>query len=159
MSSKSPTLIVITGAWIHYDVYVEGTKSLTPDYPVVVVNRPTTGMHPASTDMSEDITAIRKAVTEAIADEGEVVLVMHSIAAIVTAESVIGLTQPEREKEGKRGGIIGNIYIAAVQAPVGSTQLEYILPWFDAKPERASLRETMTHGEVYAEVGLCTVQS
>lgn len=74
--------------------------------------------------MKEDIENIKSTLTK-LADQGnDIVLVMHSAGGLLGNEGAVGLSKPERQAEGKPGGIVAAIYVAAIVPNLGKTILE-----------------------------------
>lgn len=69
--------------------------------------------------MDDDAAFIAKEV-ERLADQGkDVVLMGHSYGGIPVTESTKGLSREERERDGKKGGIVRLAYVTAVVPAVG----------------------------------------
>ncbi|KAF1918103.1 hypothetical protein BDU57DRAFT_444523 [Ampelomyces quisqualis] len=76
-------------------------------------------------DLSEDIAAMDAMVEEAIGTAGNDVIVMcHSWGGIVTGSGLKGLSKTEREKQGKKGGVVRTGYIAAFIVDEGVSLLD-----------------------------------
>ena len=59
---------------------------------------------------------------EKLADEGkDVILIGHSSGGVPLSESTKGLGKEEREKEGKKGGVVRLGYLTALVPPVGTS--------------------------------------
>ena len=59
---------------------------------------------------------------EKLADEGkDVILIGHSYGGVPLSESTKGLGKEEREKEGKKGGVVRLGYLTALVPPVGTS--------------------------------------
>lgn len=69
--------------------------------------------------MYEDAAFIAKHAT-ALADEGKDVLILtHSYGGVPGTESVKGLSKSERQKQGKKGGIVRLAYMTSLTPAVG----------------------------------------
>ncbi|TKA37268.1 hypothetical protein B0A54_11253 [Friedmanniomyces endolithicus] len=74
---------------------------------------------PPLTGWKDDITHIAQTIEQA-ADRGEdVVLVMHSRGGHCGSDAAQGLSKTDREKAGKRGGIVRCVFMCAFAAPEG----------------------------------------
>lgn len=82
---------------------------------------PSNGSNPPPTSLDEDIAVVRDTVT-AISDAGkDIVIISHSWSALPISSALDGLSKTEREKEGKPGGVVKLIFIAAFVIPAGIT--------------------------------------
>ncbi|GAA2781086.1 alpha/beta hydrolase [Crossiella cryophila] len=85
MTTESPTLVLVHGAW-HGAWTWDELIPLLGEWPVVAVELPTLG-DPAA-GLAEDAAAVRAAVT---AVDGPVVVVAHSYGGVVVTEALAGL--------------------------------------------------------------------
>ncbi|KAF2674580.1 alpha/beta-hydrolase [Microthyrium microscopicum] len=123
MSTTKPAIVIIAGSFTpasFYDPVVDKLKSA--GYPIVdVIVFPSIGRRdsePPAT-MYDDANFIRARV-EKLADEGhDMVLVPHSYGGIPASESMKGLAKSQRETQGKRGGVVKMLYVAAIVPAVG----------------------------------------
>ena len=70
--------------------------------------------------MNGDANYIREKLLIPYLNEGnDIVMVMHSYGGECGGQAVMGLTKAERKREGKKGGIIGLIYMTAFMIPRG----------------------------------------
>lgn len=126
-STQKPTIVFIPGAW-HSPEYFSGVISALQGqgYSCVTVSLPSVGQPGASATVADDAVAIQK-VTSKIADEGkEMIIAMHSYGGIPGTESAKGLVKADREKEGKQGGIVGLVYLAAFLLPEGASLVSFL---------------------------------
>jgi pimeloyl-ACP methyl ester carboxylesterase len=137
-TAKKPTLVFVPGAWHPpscYDIIIKILSSPPYSYPCVAITTPTVGAEPPILTLQHDVDAIR-AVTTVLADEGkEILLVMHSYGGLPGSQSCEGLSKTERERQGKKGGVIALVYIAAFVFPEGTTRStrESLPPIIDVK--------------------------
>lgn len=76
--------------------------------------------------MYEDAALIAKEV-EKLADEGkDVILIPHSYGGVPTTQSTKGLSKSERQKEGKKGGVVRIAYMTALVPAVGATGMSVL---------------------------------
>lgn len=76
--------------------------------------------------MYDDAAFIAKEV-EKLADDGkEVVLIAHSYGGIPTSECPKGLGKEERQKQGKKGGLVRIAYMTCLVPAVGSSALNLL---------------------------------
>ncbi|RDW70049.1 hypothetical protein BP5796_08446 [Coleophoma crateriformis] len=89
----------------------------------------------ASSDFQPDVIALRNGLmTLVIEDEREVIVVMHGYSSLPGCEAVRGLSKRDREREGKRGGVIRLVFIMAWLPQEGFQSAERgdtssFLPW------------------------------
>ena len=81
----------------------------------------TVGKKPGLPSVADDAAAIKQTVNK-FADEGkDVVLIAHSYGGTPTSESIKGVSKVEREKEGKKGGVVRVAYMTALVPAVGES--------------------------------------
>lgn len=69
---------------------------------------------PHACDMSKDILAVQQHILRPLIDKGQdVLLVAHSIAGYAGGAAALGLSKTVGTAAGKRGGIVGVVFIAA----------------------------------------------
>ncbi|KAK8038667.1 hypothetical protein PG993_007078, partial [Apiospora rasikravindrae] len=130
-----PTFLFVPGAWHKTWIYDPVRADLAArGYPSTAVELASVGAQdPASTGLEQDIAAIR-AVLEGLMDAGsELVVVAHSYGGIPAAGAVEGLSCAERAREGKKGGVLMVVHLAAFAAPAG-TSLRDNLPGRENPP-------------------------
>ena len=80
---------------------------------------------PHNTTCSTDAEAIRKQIINSIESDGkDVVLICHSYGGVPGGAAAYGLSKTSRAKEGRRGGVIGLIYMCGFLITEGSSLLE-----------------------------------
>jgi len=120
MATTKPTVVCIPGFW-HT---TEGFGSLVAllqkaDYRTVLVDLPSAGAHPGHPDFSQDVAAIRTAVTN-LADAGkDVVVVMHSGGSVSGSEALRDLGKKDRKAAGHLGGAVRLVFIGILLPEVG----------------------------------------
>ncbi|KAH0436183.1 hypothetical protein CcaCcLH18_04473 [Colletotrichum camelliae] len=120
MSSK-PVIVLTPGAWHSPESFeVFQTELHQRGWETRATTNVSVGAEPPTKGMFDDA-ASAHAVIEELADQGrQVVLVAHSYGGIVGAQAVKGLGYKQRAAEGKAGGVIAFVYIAAFVAPTGT---------------------------------------
>jgi hypothetical protein len=121
MSSK-PAIVIVPGSFAPPELYNGVAEPLrTKGYELSIANLKTVGKKPGPLPtIYDDAAAIAEEVTK-FADEGkDVVIIAHSYGGIPTSEAVKGLTKAQREKEGKKGGIIRLGYLSCLVPAVGT---------------------------------------
>lgn len=134
-----PTILLVAGAWHTADYFGPLIKLLeATNYPTVSLGLPSVGASPPVSDFSGDVAAIRTAASELIADDKEVVAVLHSYGGIAGTEALQGLGKAQ---EGKAGRVIALVYIATMLPKKGhsfETHVESVGD-FAWKPAREAL--------------------
>ena len=132
MSAK-PTIVLVPGAWTTPDCFDIVRQQLkTAGYDSEAIATPSVGAEPPTKGLRDDAAAVRSSVS-ALAEQGKkVVLVVHSYGGLVAAEASKGLGYQQRAKEGKDGGIIMLVYVAASVLPLGKCIMD--LPWGQVAP-------------------------
>ena len=122
VNPEKPTVVLVAGAWHQAKVFDTVVTILEAQgYPVQAVGLLSAG-GPTSTTVEEDAIHLRKTVLDdLIAQDKEIVLVLHSFAGIPGGESVKGLTRKDRASQGRAGGIISLVYMAAWMFPIGQS--------------------------------------
>jgi pimeloyl-ACP methyl ester carboxylesterase len=120
MSPTKPTIIIIPGSFSPLFFYTPVIADLeSHGYTVHGIELETVGRREKAPGMYDDAAAVAALVSR-LADAGEdVVLVAHSYGGLVACEAAKGLAKSERAKDGKHGGIVRIVFMAAVVAAVG----------------------------------------
>lgn len=118
--SKNPLFLFTPGAWHKGLTFCKViNKFVTVGYEVEVLSFPSNGSNPPPMSLDEDIAVVRGAVID-ISDAGkDIVIVSHSWSALPVSSALDGLSKEERKKEGKPGGVVKLIFLAAFVIPAG----------------------------------------
>ncbi|KAI5859405.1 alpha/beta-hydrolase [Durotheca rogersii] len=122
---SKPSILLVPGSFSlpeFYDKVISGVAA--KGYEIRGLHYPSVGFktgprqgEPAT--MLDDAAFIAKEV-EALADEGkDVILLAHSYGGVPITQSAKGLSKQERQKEGKKGGIVRLLYMTALVVPEG----------------------------------------
>jgi pimeloyl-ACP methyl ester carboxylesterase len=134
MSSK-PTVIFVPGAWHTPESFALVAAHLKDaGYEYTDVDKPSVSLSaPYIQSFEPDVEAVRKEVLAASDAGNDVVLVMHSYGGIPGSAAAKGLSKEDREKEGKKGGIIGLVYISSFAIEEGQSLISAaggeLSPW------------------------------
>lgn len=80
---------------------------------------------PQTSSCSADAEAVRKQILNLIDAEGkDVVVLCHSYGGIPAGGAASGLSKRARVKDGKKGGVIGLVYMSDFVVPAKSSLLE-----------------------------------
>jgi len=129
---SKPSILLIPGSFSlpeFYDTVVDPVAA--KGYEIKALHLPSVGSKPGPTEkeppsMYEDAALIAAEVTK-LADLGkDVILIAHSYGGVPATESVKGLGKEERQKEGKKGGIVRLAYLTAIVPPVGSPSADVL---------------------------------
>jgi pimeloyl-ACP methyl ester carboxylesterase len=125
MSSAKPAIVIVPGSFSPASFYARVVEKLEKEgYSTVeVAQYPSIGRRdpePAAT-MYDDAKFIHD-FTEKVADGGyDIVIVAHSYGGVPTSESLKGLSKAQRQLNGKAGGVVGVLYVAALTPLVGQS--------------------------------------
>ncbi|KAL6693453.1 Alpha/beta hydrolase fold-1 [Trichoderma pleuroticola] len=132
VTAEKPTIFLVPGAWHEPDCWDAVTSQLEEyGYPFSTVQLLSSGGE-SSTSVAEDASHIRKSISRLVDAGKEIILVMHSYGGIPGTESAKGLLKKDRQAEGKLGGIISLVYVAAFLLPPGASLasfLGFMPPW------------------------------
>ena len=129
MTSDNPSFVLVPGGWHPTSVYFTFLTHIhKAGFPAVVVNLPSLeASDPSAADCTRDTAAIRKQIVPLLEIDGQdVVILCHSYGGIPGGGAVRGLSKTSRYKEGKKGGVIGLMYMSAFVVPEGQSLLEYM---------------------------------
>lgn len=142
MSSK-PIIVLTPGAWhspehfqdLRDELHARGWETRGVRHQSVGSEPPTKGLY--------DDAAATGAVLQELADQGQqIVLVAHSYGGLAAAEGVKGFGFKQRAAEGKPGGVIIFVYLAAFVGQKGQSILsmtgDVYPPWNRVEVRKAS---------------------
>ncbi|KAF1960812.1 alpha/beta-hydrolase [Byssothecium circinans] len=122
-TTAKPTILLIPGSFSTGTVYdsLATALSLHPSAPPLqILTLPTVGKRPGELPTMYTDAAFINAAARALADEGkEIILMAHSYGGVPASEALKGITKKEREREGKRGGVVRVAYMTALVPEVG----------------------------------------
>ncbi|KAI1113849.1 Alpha/beta hydrolase fold-1 [Nemania sp. NC0429] len=130
----APTIFFVPGAW-HKPWVFDTVRSVLSDrgYETDALELATAGSEDAAIGVLDDTAKIRDALSNIVDAGKDALVVAHSYGGVPTSSAVEGLSKEQRAAEGKPGGIIMLLYLAAFTCPAGSTLLQVaggILPDF-----------------------------
>jgi len=134
MTSK-PIVIFVPGAWHTPESFALVAAHLEDaGYEYTGVDKPSVSLRPPYIQSFEpDVEAVRKEVLAASDAGNDVVLVMHSYGGIPGSAAAKGLSKEDREKEGKKGGIVRLVYISSFAIEEGQSLISAaggeLSPW------------------------------
>jgi hypothetical protein len=79
------------------------------------------GKHNVPPTMQDDAASIKSVISGVVDSGKEVVVVMHSYGGYPGTEATEGLGKVDRQKQGKQGGVVALVYVAAWMPAVGKS--------------------------------------
>ena len=128
-STTKPNILIVPGAWHPSAAYHQFAEHLEiSGYPTLTATLPSVGSSsPKAATCTEDADALRGQLLSLIESDGKDVLVLaHSYGGIPAAGAAYGLSKSSRRQEGKKGGVLGLIYLSAFVVPEGTSLLTYL---------------------------------
>ncbi|PGH07290.1 hypothetical protein GX51_01834 [Blastomyces parvus] len=105
-------------------------------YPTTAVYLPGLGVSPGIPDLKPDADAV-KTVVGGLAELGrDVIVVAHSYGGVPTSEALEGFGKKERHAQGRAGGVVGLLFVAAHLPTKGKPVIEALS---DVSPEEAAI--------------------
>ena len=129
MAQPSPSVLIVPGAWHQIEAYQSFISHLhDAGYAVSFVRLPSFDTDkPRETSCSVDAEAVRVQILDLIDKEAKDVLVVaHSYGGVPASGAISGLSKVARLKEGRKGGVIGIVYITAFVALEGTCVLDIL---------------------------------
>lgn len=119
-----PTILAVPGAW-HTVESFDTVKKIFTDRSLDFVSQNAPGLVDAQATMLSDASSLRTNLLEPLVEAGkDVIVLMHSYGGMYGSQAVQGLSKSERERSGKKGGVISLVYVSAVTPVEGKTTLE-----------------------------------
>jgi pimeloyl-ACP methyl ester carboxylesterase len=125
MSTTKPAIVIVPGSFSHAALYASVVDKLKQaGFPTVeVAQYPSIGRRdpePAAT-MYDDAKFIHDFL-EKVADQGnEIVVVAHSYGGVPTSEGLKNLSKAQRQLDGRKGGVMKVLYVAALTPRLGES--------------------------------------
>jgi len=130
------TFLFIPGAWHAADGFEDVRASLASrkiKIPTVALSLPSIGAEPPNKGLAVDTLHAHNEIEKLVEQGKKVVVIAHSYGGMVGAGAVKGLSYSERKQEGKKGGVIMLVYMAAFVSQKGGSLLGMLggkyLPW------------------------------
>lgn len=123
-TTPKPVILIIPGSFSHAShYYVLSDKLKALGYQTYVNGLPSTSRDDPEEPVSlEEDAVFFRGIIEKLADRGDdVVVLMHSYGGQVGSEAVKSVGKEERQKAGKKGGVVKLIYLTAAVLEVGSS--------------------------------------
>jgi vacuolar-type H+-ATPase subunit F/Vma7 len=132
MPSEKPTILLIPGAWHQANTFeAVATILRAKGYPVQTMTLLSVGGLTSAT-VADDAEDIRQKYLRKLVTEGkEVIVVMHSYSGIPGTESIKGFAQKDLAAQGKKGGVVGLVYITAFLVAAGASVASILGEYID----------------------------
>lgn len=140
------SILLVTGSFVPpgvYDTVVDAVQAR--GIQMRALHSPTVGLAPqqgrdgVAPTMYDDAAFIGQEVDK-LADQGKrVILIAHSYGGIPTSQSVQGRTCADRQKEGKKGGLVRLAYMTSLIPEVGHSAIDVLA---DVPPDGQTRMET-----------------
>lgn len=123
-TSPKPTILLVPGAWhspSHYATLL--SRLQTAGYHTVCSRLPSVAsVDPLTATAAQDTSFIReKMLLPLLEQEKDILLVLHSYGGLPGSAAAKDFSKSERTKQGKKGGIIGLVLMAALLAREGDS--------------------------------------
>ncbi|KUJ18949.1 alpha/beta-hydrolase [Mollisia scopiformis] len=123
MTTSKPTIILLPGAWHPPTVFAPLINKLTRHgYKCIPLPLQATDQSEAVPPLQKDLDALHQAASRCINDGEDVMVVAHSWSGLIAGGGLDGLGKVEREKEGKKNGVVRIAYLCAF-CPVENVSL------------------------------------
>lgn len=124
LPEDKPTIMIVAGAW-HGLIHIAplATALSSQFYPTVPLTLTTSGN--ADKDLTDDIAMITSCLEQVIGEQGkDVVLVLHSFGGVPGCAAAGPFVRSMRKDQGKEGGIVAVLFLAAFTTPKGMSCLQ-----------------------------------
>ncbi|KAE9373310.1 alpha/beta-hydrolase [Stipitochalara longipes BDJ] len=125
MSANKPVFVLVPGSFTTPAWYQKVTPFLKEaGYEWVNAPLPSSnseGKYKVPPTVQDDAASIKSVITGVVDSGKEVVLVMHSYGGFPGTEATEGLGKADLQRQGKKGGVVALVYVAAWMPPVGKS--------------------------------------
>jgi pimeloyl-ACP methyl ester carboxylesterase len=128
--TNKPTIVIVPGGWhppLLYSALSEAIQSAA--YPVLTIHHPSFNPSLPLTDgagtCAADALAARDTILPLIEEGREIIIYAHSWGGIPAGGCARGLSKSSRDREGKKGGVLGLVYNSALLVQEGMSVLEF----------------------------------
>lgn len=148
---SKPVFIFVPGAWHTPSIFARVIALLSHHgYTSHGLSLPSVDANPGLPDFSADVTALQDLITTHLSAGADVIVAMNSYGGMVATEAVLpSMLKSARAAEGKKGGVLRLVYLAANAQPVGSSVFSY-----DESIDPAAAGDV---AHVDAEAGIVTI--
>jgi pimeloyl-ACP methyl ester carboxylesterase len=156
--SVKPTIALVPGSFSTTAAYDKLIEQLSEHgYPIMRIELKSVG-GPVSATSLDDAADINYILTPPVEEGKDIVVVMHSYGGIPGTDGTKGLAKVDQEAAGKKGGVIGLVYIAALLvkqgASLGSTRGDTrpLPDWVTFEGEFMNLDPIMAAREAFSDL-------
>ncbi|KAI0529884.1 hypothetical protein GGR58DRAFT_518892 [Xylaria digitata] len=134
MAGSKPTVFFSPGAF-HSSSAFDGVRNILSDrgFTTEASELISAGTTDPSIGMLSDAKHLRSRLTKLVDEGREIVFVAHSYSGVVVANTVEGLSIEQRASEGKQGGIVMILHLAALVIHAGQSMSSSVdpslVPW------------------------------
>lgn len=126
----APTIVIIPGCWHQASTFTALRANLETTNPTVSRSLPScyNGPNAPSPPVTQatDVAFVRNELIMPLLDEGkDVIVFMHSYGGSPGSGAVKGLGPDTRAAQGKRGAVVGMVYLATLLVPEGESSGSY----------------------------------
>ena len=125
ISGAKPTIVLVPGAWFDPSTYDALFKLLQQaGYATRCTPYPSlNSVNPFKTDCAADATFLRESVLVPMIEEknNDIMVVMHSYGGMPGSVAAKGLGKVQRMQEGKKGGVVGLVFISGFVLAEGAS--------------------------------------
>lgn len=119
--SPKPTIVLVPGSFSTSAPYGKLVEQLSQhNYPVLRIELKSVG-GPVSATSIDDAAHINSVLKPLVEEDKDIVVVMHSYGGIPGTDSTKGLAKVDQEAAGRKGGVIGLVYITALLVKQGAS--------------------------------------
>ncbi|KAF2103363.1 alpha/beta-hydrolase [Rhizodiscina lignyota] len=125
ITSNKPIIIFVPGAW-HIPWHYSAVMGLliAAGYDAKSLELPSVGTGPPVQSFDADVAAVRALVLLEIEKGRDVIVVAHSYGGAPTSEALKGTGTKDREAKGRRGAVVGIVFMAAFVLRVGESVVD-----------------------------------
>lgn len=126
--NSKPVCVIVPGAWHPESAYTDLVNHLNNNgYPVVTARLPSFNTNdPSASTCAADSEAVTKVLLSLIEEGKDIFVLNHSYGGIPGGAAAHGLSKVALQSQGKRGGVVGLVYMSAFVVPEGLSLVEYL---------------------------------
>ncbi|KAL9034181.1 MAG: hypothetical protein Q9214_007161 [Letrouitia sp. 1 TL-2023] len=146
--NSKPVCVIVPGAWHPESAYADLINHFNDNgYPVVTARLPSFNTDsPSVSTCAADSDAVAQVLLSLIEEGKDIFVLNHSYGGIPGGGAAHGLSKVALQKQGKKGGVIGLVYMSAFVVPEGLSLVEYLggqHPPYLQKNQACGARDTL----------------
>ncbi|KAL9614955.1 MAG: hypothetical protein Q9167_000597 [Letrouitia subvulpina] len=129
MADRSkPVCVIVPGAWHPESAYADLVNHLNDnEYPVVTARLPSFNTdNPSASTCAADGDALKQVLLSLIEEDKDIFVLNHSYGGLPGGAAAHGLSKVALQRQGKKGGVLGLVYMSAFVVPEGLSLVEYL---------------------------------